>query len=131
MGKYRKAQDEIFSVLASTAWSAENIKSFPSGYDGDKGEPPFVRFTVVPGGVPINAGSISGVLQVEIFTAWGQGPAPASDIADTLDKHLQRRTIGTTQLFNSSMDGQVRDRDNPGLARTLYSLPFSHFGVNE
>ena len=128
MGKYSQAQDNVFSVL--DAMKAE-VRAYPSGFDGDKGDPPYIRVTIVPSGPPLNASSISGVLLVEIFTAWGEGPARSSELADTLDRYLQRKTVGTTQFFSSSMDRQEQDKDNATLARVIYSLPFAHFGVNE
>jgi len=68
-------------------------------------------------------------LLAEIFTAWGEGPGPSFDIADKLDGHLQHTTVGTTQLFNSSLDQHAQDKVNPVLGRMIYSLPFAHFGV--
>jgi len=129
VGKYTDGLFSVYHVFDTDAFKAESLKVFPSNFDGDKGEPPFLRFTVVPGGPPLNAASTSGVLLVEIFTAWGVGPTPANQIADILDKHLQRKTVGTTQFFVSSADKQERDKQNEGLARMFYSIPFAHFGV--
>lgn len=129
MGKYRAVTDDLFSVFASQAWRDEGVKVFPSAFDGEKGDPPYVRYTVVPSGDPLNSASTSGVLLAEIYTAWGEGPGPSSDIADTLDRHLQHRAVGGTQLFSSSMDRQTRDKYNQSLARSIYSLPYSRFGV--
>lgn len=127
MGKYSSAQTDIFNLLNQLK---SDVRVFPNNFKGEKGDPPFVRVTIVPSGPPLNASSLSGVLLVEIFTAWGEGPDSSTNIADKLDKHLQYKSVGQTQLFNSSMDRQERDKDNQALSRTIYSLPFSHFGVN-
>jgi len=129
VGKYSEGLFDVYHVFDTQAYKEENIKTFPSSFEGDKGAPPFLRFTVVPGGPPLNAASTSGVLLVEIFTAWGAGPTPANQIADILDKHLQRKTVGRTQFFLSSADKQERDKEDKVLARMFYSIPFAHFGV--
>lgn len=130
MGKYLTAQDDVFSILSSPEWEADGIRAFPAGYKGEKGDAPYVLVTIVPSGTPLNASSSSGVLLIEIFTAWGEGPAPTSIIADLLDKHFQKRTVNQTQMFNSACDRLMQDRDNPALGRAIYTLPFSHFGVD-
>jgi hypothetical protein len=130
MGKYVGCENDIFSIFASAAWEEEHVAIYPRSVEVEKGPPPYLLFTIVPSGPPLNAASSSGVLLVEIYTAWGLGPKPASELADTLDKYLQHKSVGRTQLFNSSLDRQERDKDNPSVARVIYSLPYSHFGVN-
>lgn len=129
MGKYSGAEQAVFDVLDSALWKAEDIKTFPTGFDGEMGAPPFIRVTLVYSGPSITASNASGVMNIEIFTAWGLGPRPSSEIADTLDKYFQHITYGTTQFFNSNLGGFIKDRDNSGLGRAIYSVPFSHFGV--
>lgn len=129
MGKYALAQTNVFSIFSSTAWKAEGVKAYPRAYVGDKAGAPYVLVTIVPSGTPLNASSLSGVLLIEIFTAWEDGPDPSTKIADKLDKHFQRKTVGTTQFFNSSCDQLLQDRDNPVLGRAVYTLPFSHYGA--
>lgn len=130
MGKYLTAEADIWSIFGSLEWQAEEVKAYPVGYEGEKGPVPYVRLSIVPSGPPLNSNSSSGILLVEIFTAWGEGPRSATIIADKLDTYLQRKTIGTTQLFLSSLDRHEKDKDNPSLGRSIYSLPYTHFGVN-
>ena len=129
MGKYSGAEQAVFDVLDSTPWKAEDIKTFPTGFDGEMGAPPFIRVTLVYSGPSVNHRSTSGVLNIEIFTAWGQGPRPASNIADKLDGYFQHISYGVTQFFYSNLSAYIKDSANSDLGRAIYSVPFSHFGV--
>ncbi len=130
MGKYTALESDLFTFFGSDAWKEENLKTYPVNFNPEEmGAPPFVRISIVPEGGALNALSISGVLMIEIFTVVGNGPRASSEIADTLDRRLQEKTFGRTQLFRSAMSQLQLDRDNTTLARTLYSLPFIHFGA--
>lgn len=129
MGKYVNAEEAVFSVFGSAEWAAETTKAFPTGFKGEKGEPPFLRLALVPNGEGLNRRSTSGVLMIEIFTAWGKGPRESSLIADKLDTFLQSKTVGTTQFFESSLGQYLQDKDDETLGRAIYSLPFAHFGA--
>jgi len=130
MGKYVLTESEIFTLFDSAEWKAEAIPTFPANFDQESGGKEWIRMSIVPNGDSLNMLSISGVLMIELFIATGRGPRPISVIADTLDSYLQQRTFGTTQFFKSALGPVERDRDNPILARAIYSIPFSHFGVN-
>ena len=129
MGKYERAEQSAFDVFASAAWKAMNISAFPRGYKGDFGNPPYVLITLVYGDEGVNAQATSGVLMIEIYTAWGTGPRPSTKIADQLDTVLQKKTIANTQFFESTLTAYEQDKDNLQLGRRIYSIPFSHFGA--
>lgn len=129
MGKYSDVQDAVFALFASGPWVAEDIKAFPAGFDGEKGDPPHIRLSVLCGETEINTVRSGGLLMIDIFTAWGNGPASATQIADTLDSYFEKKTLDGVQFQQSTLSQLTRDRDNPGLGRTIYSIPFTLFGV--
>jgi len=129
MGKYRDLQDAVFALFASVGWTDEDIKAFPVGFEGEKGVPPYIRVSILSSGADINTTRASGLLMIEIFTAWGGGPSSASEIADTLDSHFAKKILDGVQFFVSTLTQFERDRDNSGLGRAVYSIPFSLFGV--
>ena len=135
MGKFKNLQDDVFSVFASSAWEAEDIKSYPANALSVNAGSEFLRISVIPGGRGINLNSVSGVMIIDIFTSAGEGPSRVSLIADTLDSYLVGKSLSTvqgavTQFTNSSLDLIGRDRDNTALHRSVYSIPFNYFGVS-
>lgn len=128
MGKYELAEQAVFNVFDSTEWKDKEITSVPSGHDGPL-TAPYIRIKVIPSGQSLNAKSISGLVMIEIFTAWGEGPRPSTRIADILDEFLQYKSFPQIQLFLSACTGFEQDVDKNDLGRAIYSVPFSHFGV--
>ncbi len=134
MGKYMNLQQDIFSIFNSSAWKAENIKTFPSDFVIVNAGNEFIRVTIVASGAGINLNSVSGVSIIDIFTSAGNGPKRASLIADKLDLHLVGKSVTTqsnavTQFFTSSLDFKGLDKDNSALSRSTYTIPFNYFGV--
>lgn len=132
MDAYGKLETSIFSVFGSASWVAENISTFPSNYEVS-GLEEFIRVIIIPAGPDEQYNIISGVLNIDIFVPHGNGPGRASAIADILDKHLMRKSIlgvdnSLTQLYHSGFSPRGRDKDNPTLARFLYSIAFKFFG---
>jgi len=119
----------IFSVFGSTAWAAESVKTFPNDVIPTNTGEEFLRVTIIPSGKSINRNSASGICIIDIFTAFGQGPARAFEIADILDRHLESKTVGNLQLLISTLVPMGKDKDNQGLARSQYTIPFNLFGV--
>jgi hypothetical protein len=131
MGKYLDVQSDIFSIFASTAWTGENIRTYPSNFLASSTDNEFIRVTIIPSGESVNSLSVSGMLIVEIFSPANEGPKRSSEIADLVDKHFSRRTIQasgkTTQLFGSSLTPNGLDYANKSLIRSTLSFPFNHF----
>ena len=134
MSKYANLQTDIFSVFASAAWKAENIKAFPKDSVAVGSGEEFLRMDIIASGEGVNLKSVSGILIVDIFTSAGNGPNRASLIADKLDSHLVGKSLSTagnnvTQFNNSVMTHQGKDSENPSLQKSVYSIPFNYFGV--
>jgi len=131
--KYTDLQNDVFSIFASSAWQAESINTYPSNFVGTNTSNEFIRVTIVPSGPGINLLSISGIIIIDIFTPAGEGPNRPSVIADLLDTYLVGKSFntgsGVTQLTNSSMEHRGRDPENNALHRSIYSIPFSFYGV--
>jgi len=129
MGKYEEIEQKVYDVFDGDDWKAQELKTFPVGFEGDKGDPPYLRLTLVYTGAQPGTHLASGVLMIEIFAAWGVGPRPVTQIADILDGFLERKSRENFQFSLSTLSAYTRDKDNPGLGRSIYSLPFTRFGV--
>lgn len=134
MGKYTNLLNDVFSIFSSSAWIAENIKTYPSNFIAVNSGNEFIRVSIIPSGNGANLISASGVLIVDIFTAAGNGPKATTSIADKLDlylvgKSLKTATNGVTQLKSSSLQFLGNDKDNPALYRSSYTIPFNYFGA--
>ena len=129
MSKYVKLQTEIFSIFGNDSWIAASIPTYPSNYIAVDKPNKYIRVSVISNGSGLNFNSTSGVLIIDIFTPAGNGPNESMLIADALDMFLAGKTIGTTQLFVSSLGSTQKDSANPALSMTIYTIPFKHFGV--
>ena len=135
MGKYTDAQNDIYSVFATPAWTGNGIETVPQNFKGT-GLSEYVRVSIVAGGnfdylnMPK---SLVGQLIIDVFTAAGAGLKRAHEIADMLDAVLERKTVSTAgkvavQFGASAMVPSGLDVANPSLHRCLYSIPFNYFG---
>lgn len=129
MSKYQDLEENIFSVFATNAWQAENIKTFPSNFLALNAGNEYIRVSIIPAGEGININSVSGILIIDIFTSAGSGPKAATLIADKLELYLAGKKIDNTQFFASTLSYLGLDIDNRALYRSSYSIPFKHFGV--
>jgi hypothetical protein len=134
MGKYENLLKDIFSVFDANSWKTESINTYPSNFVALNAGSEFIRVSIIPTGKGLNLNSVSGVLLIDIFTAAGNGPRRSFVIADTIDKYLVGKTLKTVsnssvQFGNSSLNASAQDKDNPSLARTIYSISFNFFGV--
>lgn len=134
MGKYLNIQNDIFSIFNSTAWKAENIKTYPSNFIAVNSGNEFIRVSIIPSGSGVNLNSVSGVLIIDIFTPAGNGPKAVALIADKLDTYLVGKSLITginsvTQLKSSSLQLLGNDKDNSALYRSNYTIPFNYFGA--
>lgn len=133
MGKFVGVEKDIFSVFATPAWVAENIKTFPSNYITVNSGKEFIRVSVIPSGYGINRTSTKGILMIDIFIPAGGGTRRAFEIADALDSYLVNKAIthltdtAQTQFGFSSISPNGVDKDNPSLYRVTYSITFNYF----
>lgn len=133
MGKYIQLENAVFSVFDSTAWKAENIKTYPSNFVAVNPGNEFLKLTVIPGAPGINLISVSGQLILDIFTPAGNGPRRPTTIADKLDEYLSGQSIttpsGSVQFGSSSFSFSGVDSDNASLYKSIYAIPFQFYGV--
>jgi hypothetical protein len=134
MGKYTELETDIYSIFASTGWIAYNIKTYPSNYVAVDAPDKFIRINIIPATTGVNLRSVAGILMIDIFTSAGYATKDAFDIADKLDTYLLGKSIsigsGSTQFSASAIQPEGKDKDNPSLYRTTYSIPFNYYGVN-
>jgi len=136
MSKYKNVYDDIYSVFATPAWVAEAIKAIPENYLAKNLGTEYLRLDVITSGnhAAINIpGAVSGQLMVSIYVPAGQGALRLLSIADTLDKHLSRKSISTrpssvTQFAESALIHLGVDKSNGSLYRGSYSISFNYFG---
>lgn len=134
MGKYTTLQNDVFSVFSLSEWEAENVRTFPSDFVAVNAGTEYIRVNVIPNGAGINNESTAGILVIDIFVAAGSGPSRTNVIADKLDAYLQGKSLSTTegiltQFFSSSLAAIGKDKENPALYRSSYTIPFKSFGV--
>jgi hypothetical protein len=130
MGRYIDAQSKLFSVFASAAWLIKNIKTYPSDFSPTDKAEEFIRVHIIASSEPLNMNSLSGILLIEIYTAFGKGPTRANEIADILDDFLKSITIENwLQLTTSTLMPKGQDRENSLLTRSDYTIPFNLYGV--
>lgn len=133
--RYVNMCKDIFSVFAQHSWIAEKIPIMPHHTLPTIQNMEYVTFTMLPSKAPLNPNSLSGLLVLEIFTPVSKMPMRALEIADKLDGYLVNKSFktgeGVTQFLTSAIEdrGIAIDTANSGLCRTLYSIPFNHYGV--
>ena len=134
MGKYAELETDIYSIFSSKEWLAYSIKTYPSNYLAVDAPNKFIRAHIIPATTGLNLRSVAGILMIDIFTSAGYATKDAFDIADKLDTCLVGKTIslglGNTQFSVSTIQPEGKDKDNPSLFRTTYSIPFNYYGVN-
>ncbi len=133
MGKFETLESAVYSIFSSVAWTAENIKVYPSNYVPSGSGKEFLIVHVIPSGAADRLNSVSGIIIIDIFTASGSGPKQASILSDKLDKYLLGKSIksGKTTTFcsSSSLVHNGADKDNPALFRSIYTINFNFYGA--
>lgn len=133
--RYVDLAKDVFSVFARDDWAAEKISIFPYHTRPSAMGVEYVTFTLLPSKPALNSRSLAGILILEIYTPVAKIPMRPLEIADELDKYLVNKSYrtgeGTTQFMTSAIEdrGSAIDAENSGLCRTLYSIPFNHFGA--
>lgn len=127
--------DDIESVFADTAWTANNIPTFPDNYQGTKGGN--VREYITVSVLPSSGSSydydktklLSGLVAVKIFVAAGEGQGRLMAVADLLDAVLQHKTLtNNTWLGESYLQVEGLDAANRSLYSASYFIPFTLYG---
>ena len=132
MGKYTVSTTAIFGQFTTAQWVSTGILAVPADFQPPQGTLEYVRVSVLHGNSGINARSTSGIINIDIFTQNGLGPARGLAIADMLDEALSWIAIndsGYIQTGVSSLSPIGVDGSNPALQRHLYTTQFNYFGV--
>jgi hypothetical protein len=131
MGKYAEAATGILSIFSASELASLNL--YPSNFENISGDE-YLRISIIPSSKGVNKYSISGLVNIDIFSTLGKGPKRFHIISDILDAYLVGKSKiaggGVVQFFNSALDLKGQDKDNPTLYRALYSIPF-YFNVSE
>lgn len=133
MNKYTSLEQTVFDIFGSVSWGNEGIPTYPSNFINPDGLTEYIRVSIVASKESINNKSVAGQLIIDIFTAAGEGPKRASQIADILDSHLSSKSISSggncMQLQGSTLVAMGKDTTNLALDRKQYIIPFNYFGV--
>jgi hypothetical protein len=114
----------VETLFSSSDWTDNNIKTYPTNYQGKIDSNEWVRLNVFPfsSNVSYNDINKSGQIVCNIFVPSGQGMKRAYEIADILSNILERKTIsGYLQTTNSFITNIGVDIKNAG----LYSVDFT------
>jgi len=114
----------VETLFSSSDWTGNNIKTYPTNYQGKIDSNEWVRLNVFPFSSDIFYNDIrkSGQIVCNIFVPSGQGMKRAYEIADHLKDLLERKTIsGYLQTTNSFITNIGIDSKNAG----LYSVDFT------
>jgi hypothetical protein len=125
--KFSDAASSIYKFFASSAWVTTNIVAVPANIPVPNNTTEYVRINVL---LDDGAGAklSKGLLKIDIFVPIGKGPDRSSAIADILESILANKTEGHVQLLQGSLTHLGADTDRPSLERSIYSIPFNHFG---
>ena len=127
-------RSDIYSVFASSQWTATGIKAYPANYQGtisNKNE--FVRISILSGKSNFDSfnlqKTVPGLLILSVFVKTGAGDKRLFQIADILDSIFEGKTLQNgTQFGPSTINVIGLDRDDPALYRGDYSITFNKFG---
>ena len=133
MGKHSNTLSAVYSIFGLNEWVAESIKTLPSNFVGVVPGNEYIRVHIIASGKGVQRGSMSGIVNIDIFVPSGAGPNRAAAIADTLDKYLESKIkqagSGTVQFGESTVRPLGADPANSSLYRSLYAIQFNYFGV--
>lgn len=123
---YAQTHIDFESVFGTMEWTDRNIETIPMNYQGKTEGAEYIRIGVFPATGELEFGNtiITGFAEANIFVTAGIGERRAFEIADALDAHLQRMTIGETQFFKSIITKVGVDATNASLWRLDYQIPF-------
>lgn len=125
---------DIESVFATTAWTSNNIPTYPANYQGDKNNLEYAIVQVFPssGDNIVYGGAskkTSGLVAVKIFVKAGEGSMRLMQIAESLDAVIQNKTLSNgTRTQASRLQVEGLDPKNPSLYSASYFIPFTYYG---
>jgi len=126
MSRYVQTEQDIYSIFALPEWASEGVPTYPAEYIPPVNNTEYLRITIIPSETGLNAGSTSGIMMIDIFFPANVGSRRGFELADLLDDYLVKKTILTTQIFDSTL--RPASSEDSTLSRLIYSIPFKHFG---
>lgn len=125
---------DVETVFGSSAWTVNNIKTYPTNYLGNKkSNNEYVLMNVLPASSKNYAYGVSkeitGLVAVKIFVKAGDGQGRLMAIANLLDTVLDNKTLSNgTKLGTSYLTVEGLDPSNKSLYSASYIIPFTHYG---
>jgi len=125
---------DVETVFGSSAWTVNNIKTYPTNYLGNKkSNNEYVLMNVLPSSSKNYAYGVSkeitGLVAVKIFVKAGDGQGRLMAIANLLDTILDNKTLSNgTKLGTSYLTVEGLDPSNKSLYSASYIIPFTHYG---
>ena len=127
--------EDIETVFGSVAWTGQNIKTFPTNYQGQIGNNvnEYVTISVLPNSSKNYAydakKQLEGLVAIKIFTPAGEGQGRTMVIADLLNAVLENKILtNETKLGTSYLQIEGLDAANKSLYSASYLIPFIKFG---
>lgn len=127
---FAQSVENIESLFGNTAWTTNNIKTFPQNYQGEIGDPEWVRVNIFQGTSVFRyqgGQSVGGLVNCNIFVPVGQGIRRANQIADLLETLFRTNTISGVQTTNSFTTNVGVDSENSGLYRLDFTVNFNNY----
>ena len=130
MSKYANVVSDIEGLFATSAWTTNNISTYPSNYEIPSTDNEFIKIEVLP--LNTNSGysraGVQGLIIIQVYVTANKGIRRLMEIADLLDSLLQNKTLSNgTKTESSSISILGQDRDNPNLFRGDYTVNFKFF----
>ena len=125
---------DVEEVFGSSAWTTNNINTYPMNYLGSKDSSnEYVLMNVLPSSSSNYAFGVSkettGLVAVKIFVKAGDGQGRFMAMADLLDIVLDNKTLPNgTKLGTSYLTVEGVDPSNKALSSASYIIPFTHYG---
>jgi hypothetical protein len=117
----------VEGVFASNAWTSNNIKAFPSNYQGEINADEWIRINVLPFSSDLAYKNVlaNGQIVCNIFVPAGAGMKRAYEIADILKTLFDKEVIsGYLQTTNSFITNIGIDKKDSGLYNVDYTVNF-------
>jgi len=120
---------DVELVFGSSAWTTNNIKTYPMNYLGNKdSNTEYVLMNVLPSSSRNYEFGV-GLIAVKIFVKAGDGQGRLMAIANLLDTVLDNKTLSNgTKLGTSYLTVEGLDPSNKALYSASYIIPFTHYG---
>lgn len=131
---YDLVKQDVYSVFASSSWTATGYKAYPDNYSGTIDiTDSFLRISILPANSRVEAHGfkkrLNGLLILSIFVKAGNGDSDLFSVADTLDSFFEGKTLTNgTQFGPSNITKLGLDPVDKSLYRGDYKINFIAYG---